>query len=356
MQRLDPIFAALAPGDRRGAAHARAQRRADGTAEQGYLHCGPERRRPLREDGPQRHRVRPDGRLRRGAQHPAPRQRRASSQRDVDAETTPLRDPEHYQYDLDLRDDRRGVAARQRHRLVAARPDGRGARRRAPSSASSPAACPTPARAAGRCTAAIDEGVPAPVLSAALFERFSSRGEADFADKVLSAMRTSSAATRRRPRPNGGAMTAPRSDALVFFGATGDLAYKQIFPALQAMVRRGHLDVPVIGVARSGWTLEQLRAARARQPRAARRRRRRRRSRSCAALLRYVDGDYGDPATFERLRSALGDARAPAALPGDPAQPVRDRRRGPRPRRAAPTARASSSRSRSAATSPRRRS
>ena len=55
-------------------------------------------------------------------------------------------------------------------------------------------------------------------------------------------------------------MTVPRSDALVVFGATGDLAYKKIFPALQALVRRGHLDVPIIGVARSPWTLDQLKA------------------------------------------------------------------------------------------------
>jgi hypothetical protein len=55
-------------------------------------------------------------------------------------------------------------------------------------------------------------------------------------------------------------MTNPHSDALVFFGATGDLAYKKIFPALQAMLKRGHLDVPVIGVAKAGWNLEQLRA------------------------------------------------------------------------------------------------
>ena len=53
-------------------------------------------------------------------------------------------------------------------------------------------------------------------------------------------------------------MTKPRSDALVFFGATGDLAYKKIFPALQAMARRGRLDVPVIGVAKAGWTRDQL--------------------------------------------------------------------------------------------------
>ena len=55
-------------------------------------------------------------------------------------------------------------------------------------------------------------------------------------------------------------MTAERSDALVFFGASGDLAYKQIFPALYAMTKSGRLDVPVIGVASSQWTLEQLRA------------------------------------------------------------------------------------------------
>jgi len=55
-------------------------------------------------------------------------------------------------------------------------------------------------------------------------------------------------------------MSAVRSDALVFFGATGDLAYKKIFPALQAMAKRGHVSVPVIGVAKAGWNLEQLRA------------------------------------------------------------------------------------------------
>ena len=55
-------------------------------------------------------------------------------------------------------------------------------------------------------------------------------------------------------------MSELQSDALVFFGATGDLAYKKIFPALQAMVRRGHLDVPVIGVAKSGWNLDNLKA------------------------------------------------------------------------------------------------
>src|SRR5580700_1117028 len=106
-------------------------------------------------------------------------------------------------------------------------------------------------------------------------------------------------------------MSAQQSDALVFFGATGDLAYKQIFPALQAMVKRGHLNVPVIGVAKAGWNVEQLRA---------------RASDSLqkhggldaaafeklSSLLHYVDGDYADAATFEALRKELNGAKRPA--------------------------------------------
>jgi glucose-6-phosphate 1-dehydrogenase len=100
------------------------------------------------------------------------------------------------------------------------------------------------------------------------------------------------------------------SDALVFFGATGDLAYKKIFPALQAMVKRGHLNVPVIGVAKAGWNLEQFRA-RAHDslekhggidPVAFER---------LTGLLRYVDGDYNDPGTFQAIRKALGSAQRP---------------------------------------------
>ncbi|MBU8894954.1 glucose-6-phosphate dehydrogenase [Corallococcus sp. M34] len=100
------------------------------------------------------------------------------------------------------------------------------------------------------------------------------------------------------------------SDALVFFGATGDLAYKKIFPALQALVRAGRLSCPVIGVAKSGWTLEHLRQ-RARDsvmahggvdpvafPK-------------LCALLRYVDGDYRAPDTYARVKAAMGEATCP---------------------------------------------
>jgi glucose-6-phosphate 1-dehydrogenase len=106
-------------------------------------------------------------------------------------------------------------------------------------------------------------------------------------------------------------MSNSHSDALVFFGATGDLAFKKIFPALQAMTKRGHLNMPVIGVAKAGWNLDQLRA----------------RAKDSvekhggidlaafdklAGLLRYVDGDYEDSATFQALFKELGGAQRPA--------------------------------------------
>ncbi|HEY0755790.1 MAG TPA: glucose-6-phosphate dehydrogenase [Ktedonobacteraceae bacterium] len=101
-----------------------------------------------------------------------------------------------------------------------------------------------------------------------------------------------------------------QSDALVFFGATGDLAYKQIFPALQAMIRHGHLDVPIIGVAGRPWTNDQLRD-RARQSleehggvdEAA--------FTKLAKQMQYLSGDYGKPETYQRLRQALGSAQHP---------------------------------------------
>ncbi|HEY3898274.1 MAG TPA: glucose-6-phosphate dehydrogenase [Chthoniobacter sp.] len=109
------------------------------------------------------------------------------------------------------------------------------------------------------------------------------------------------------------------SDTLVFFGATGDLAYKKIFPALQAMVKRGNLNVPVIGVAKQDWTLDQLKA-RAKDslehhggvdPEAF--------GKLCG-LLKYVSGDFNDPATFQSLCREIGSAKLPSyylAIPPD---------------------------------------
>ena len=100
------------------------------------------------------------------------------------------------------------------------------------------------------------------------------------------------------------------SDALVFFGATGDLAYKQIFPALQQMVIRGELTAPVIGVAKAGWTLEQLRE-RARASLSEHGGLNEAAFAKLIGLLQYIDGDYQDPATFAQLRTALGPCRCP---------------------------------------------
>src|SRR5215813_8555695 len=106
-------------------------------------------------------------------------------------------------------------------------------------------------------------------------------------------------------------MSEIHSDAFVFFGATGDLAYKKIFPSLQAMVKRGNLDIPIVGVAKAGWTLDQFRA-RAYDSlekhggidRAA--------SEKLFSLLRYVDGDYHDPNTFASIRRELGSSERPS--------------------------------------------
>src|SRR5437868_5213552 len=106
-------------------------------------------------------------------------------------------------------------------------------------------------------------------------------------------------------------MSSEHSDALVIYGVTGDLAFKKIFPALQAMVRRVHLDVPVVGVARSAWSLDQFRqrvhvsleksggvdsAA----------------FEKLSGLLRYVSVDYTDPAACRAINNELKEARHPA--------------------------------------------
>src|SRR5512141_569454 len=107
-------------------------------------------------------------------------------------------------------------------------------------------------------------------------------------------------------------MAASRSNALVVFGVTGDLAHKMIFPALYALAKRGALKVPVIGVAFPKWSLARLRqrvkdsirrSGGIDSPRALRR---------LLSLLRYVSGDYNDPGTFAAIRAALGGARRPA--------------------------------------------
>ena len=176
---------------------------------------------------------------------------------------------------------------------------------------------------------------------------------------------TESCRRRARPRIDGRAGTiAPRTqgeamnvDTLranptpsCFFGATGDLAYKKIFPALYAMVHRDGFDIPIIGMARAGWTLDKLKE----------------RARDSveqsgdfdagcfeklAALLRYVDGDYADPATFTRLKQALGPAKRPIHYLAIPPSMFASVVQGLAKSRLRRTTRGSSSRSPSAAIS-----
>jgi len=120
-------------------------------------------------------------------------------------------------------------------------------------------------------------------------------------------------APRMQPREPG------ISDSFVFFGATGDLAYKQIFPALQQMILRDNFNLPIIGVAKSGWTIEQLQA-RVRDSLTQHGGIDEKAYAKLVQSLQYIDGDYQDPKTFEKLNKALGEAHSPLhylAIPPD---------------------------------------
>ncbi|TDQ18967.1 glucose-6-phosphate 1-dehydrogenase [Algoriphagus boseongensis] len=105
-------------------------------------------------------------------------------------------------------------------------------------------------------------------------------------------------------------MAQVKSDALVFYGATGDLAYKKIFPALHMMVKRGNLDVPIIGVARGDYDLEKLRA-RAKESIEKHGNYEEESFQKFCSKLEFVGGDYTDPETFKRIRKGLGSAKNP---------------------------------------------
>ena len=244
--------------------------------------------------------------------------------RAVDAETAPLRATRALSVRLRPARHRRGVAPRQRGRVVAARPD-------APRRWST---IPTLGEFSGRVSdsgegrwtlkAAIDEGVPAPILSTAVAERFASRGEADFANRVLSALRFQFGGHQEK-RPVTHDARAQPSDALVFFGATGDLAYKKIFPALQAMVQQRHAERaghrrragragPSSSCARARATASSSTAASIAA-----------RSTSCARCCATSTATTPTPPRSPRCAASAGRRHAAAALPGDPAQRVRRR-------------------------------
>ncbi len=187
VQRLDPVFAALAPGIG-DIPRTAGREKINGTAEQGYLHCGANGAGHFVKMG---HNGIEYGVMAAYAEglyilRNANVGKRANAA--ADAETTPLRGPEHYQYDMDLRDIaevwRRGsVIASWLLDLTA------GALIQDQNLAKFAGHVSDSGEGRWTIKAAIDEAVPAPVLTAALYERFSSRGEADFANKILSAMR-----------------------------------------------------------------------------------------------------------------------------------------------------------------------
>ena len=139
-------------------------------------------------------------------------------------------------------------------------------------------------------------------------------------------------------------MEAAQSDALVFFGASGDLAFKQIFPALLGLVGDEGVNVPIVGVAKAGWTVEQLKG-RAKDSIKQHGGADAAKLDKLLGLLRYVDGDYNDPQTFAEAEASARRRQAAAALSGDSPEPVwrcrfrarqerSQRRRAPRRREA----------------------
>ena len=331
VQRLDPLFRALAPSA--GAAPRTPGREGDpGAGEQGYLHCGPSGAGHFVkmvhngiEYGIMAAYAEGFNILRHadaGGLH-----------REKDAETAPLRNPEHYRYEFRLEDIaevwRRGSVISSWLLDLRPRPC-----TRIPASSGSRGASPTPGGALDHPrghrrvrSRAGPHDRPLPEVFVA--GRIGFRGPRPFRHAVR---------LRRTYREEE--MSAAPSDALVFFGATGDLAYKKIFPALQRMIRHGRLDVPVIGISKAGWGVEQLRNRAAESlerhgggidPEA---------FGKLTRLLRYVDGDYLDPRTFEALRREMGAAQAAGPLSRHPAGPLRRRRRAAEAVRGAPTARA----------------
>ena len=314
VKHLDPIFATLAPGAG-DMPRTPGREKLDGTAEQGYLHCGPNGAGHFVkmvhngiEYGIMAAYAEGLGILR-GANVG---KQTGCDRRGDDAAARPRALPIRPQSARH----RGGVAARQRDCVVVAGPDGG-----QPGERSRPLAVRRARFGFGRGpvddqggyrrgragAGSLRRALPALHLA----RRGGLSGQVALGDALRLRRTPGKTAGQDIGRLKESPMTNPQSDALVFFGATGDLAYKKIFPALQAMVKRGHLDVPVIGVAKAGWNLEQFRArahdslekhggvdAAAFD--------------KLSGLLRYVDGDYADPATFQAIRKELDGAQRPA--------------------------------------------
>ena len=314
------------PGVGDGPAHARARASVAAPAEQGYLHCGPNGAGhfvKMVHNGIEYGLMAAYAEGLNILRHANVGEARSTT---VDAETTPLRDPEHYQYDLDLAEIaevwRRGSVVA----LVAARPDRAGAAATTPSWRTSRAACRTRARGAGRSTPPSTRACPRRCSPTALYARFTSRGEADFADKLLSAMRYAFGGHVEKkpmsdaaPRPTRSSSSAPRATSRT----------RRSSRRSRRMVRRGRLDVPVIGVAQHGVDARAAPGARARQPRASTA------ASTTAALREAVRAAALRRRRLQRRRRPSPRCARRSAAPqrplhylAIPPEPVRDGRRG----------------------------
>ncbi len=257
VRRLDPVFAALAPSID-AAPRTPGREKVGGTAEHGYLHCGPSGAGHFVK---MVHNGIEYGLMAAYAEglNILRHANAGKQQRTVDAETTPLRHPEHYPYDLNLADIaevwRRGsVIASWLLDLAASRP----ARKPRPGEVHRPGV--------GLGRRSLDDRGghrrvgpgPRPQCGAIRTLQFARRGRLRRQGAVRPALRIRRPRGKARRLEGRRLMTASHSDALVLFGVTGDLAHKMIFPALYALAKRNALKVPVIGVAFPKWNIEQL--------------------------------------------------------------------------------------------------
>jgi 6-phosphogluconate dehydrogenase len=295
VRRLDPIFTALAPG--RDAAPPTPGRTSKGTADQGYLHCVRLAPAFLSRWCTKRHRVRSHGRVRRGAEHPAPY---ANAGRNI-ATSTPDH-PAAAPGAVRVRSRSAGITEVWRRGSVIASwllDLSAGALAKSPQLGEFSGRVSDSGEGRWTIMAAIDESVPAPVLSAALYGRFASRGESDFAEKIQSAMRLGFGGHFEKK-----ATISSISRRTLFFKPA---THPEVFPraaAPAARLRRRRVASP------DRLDLDRRRP-REGQPRKSGEHIDPDTFGKLLGLLRYIDGDYNDPTTFRSLRDVLGASRHP---------------------------------------------
>jgi hypothetical protein len=327
VKRIEPIFSALAPNID-SAPRTPGREKVGGTAEHGYLHCGPSGAGHFVK---MVHNGIEYGIMASYAEglnilHHA---NAGKQKQTVDAETTPLRHPEYYPYDLNIADIaevwRRGSVIS--FMAAGSWPPSRFSIAR--TWRSTPGGFRTRGKAAGqsrrRSTSRFRLPYSALRSTNASVREAKATSPTSYCPRFVSNLAGMRKSCRKQRCGQQGRrlMAASDSDALVLFGVTGDLAHKMIFPALYAMVKKGALKVPVIGVAFPKWSMARLHKRVTDSIERSGGIDNKRAFQQLLSLLKYVSGDYKDPATFASIKEALGSAAA-CALPGDTAIHVRN--------------------------------